>query len=404
MSAESVIFPESVDMSDLHSRIGADNLLHAVTDNEQPWEPAPASSPMETPVSGADPTPCSSGLTIKSLDAILSTENDDSDIILDERLLAHGQSCVIAGASGLGKSRLALQMACALACGGNFLNFTNHAEPLKVLMLQTENSERRLKMDLHRLNAHYHLEWETIRGNLRVLTPKTDADYLLGLDDRENIRRIGDEVERENPDVLFLDPLNMFAAGDLNADSDMRETCLAISEIGRRGNSQRAIVVLHHALTGRAGAAKATGFDRSSFGRNSKVLHGWTRAQINLAPGDGDSNDRLVVSCGKNSNGREFAPFGAYLDSTTMIYRLDPDFDLQAWKADVAGKSNAGPRFSTAEIVEILGTGRLTKPDLVKALISETGCKKTAAYNLINKAQKDKLISRCEADKCYGVT
>ena len=75
-----------------------------------------------------------------------------------------------------------------------------------------------------------------------------------------------------------------------------------------RGNNQRAIVLLHRALTGKAGAVKASGFTSARALRNSRFLHGWTRAQINIAPGSADNNDALVITCGKNSNSKEFAP------------------------------------------------------------------------------------------------
>jgi hypothetical protein len=44
------------------------------------------------------------------------------------------------------------------------------------------------------------------------------------------------------------------------------------------------------------------------------------------------------VTCGKNSNGREFAPFAVRLNPETMIYEAAPDFDLDAWETEVAGK------------------------------------------------------------------
>ena len=64
----------------------------------------------------------------------------------------------------------------------------------------------------------------------------------------------------------------------------MTATLTVIGRITRQGDPQRIPVILHHALTGKSGAARATGFDRGSFGRNSKVLLGWVRSQINVAP------------------------------------------------------------------------------------------------------------------------
>ena len=69
-----------------------------------------------------------------------------------------------------------------------------------------------------------------------------------------------------------------------------------------------------NALTGRGGAAKVTGHDRASFARNSKVMHAWTRGQINIAPIDPDDNSRLIVACGKCSNGKEFEKFAIKLN------------------------------------------------------------------------------------------
>ena len=100
----------------------------------------------------------------------------------------------------------------------------------------------------------------------------------------------------------------------------MTATLSAIGRITRQGDPQRIPLIVHHALTGKSGAARATGFDRGSFGRNSKVLLSWTRAQINLAPYDSDNNEVLVVASGKANNSEEFQPFGVRLDPETMTY------------------------------------------------------------------------------------
>jgi hypothetical protein len=92
--------------------------------------------------------------------------------------------------------------------------------------------------------------------------------------------------------------------------------------------SREPSAVLHHARTGKAGAAQATGYDRSGFARNSKVLYNWTRAQINIAPRGPEDNQRLVVTCGKCSNGREFKTFAITLHQESMIYTPDPQFNV----------------------------------------------------------------------------
>jgi hypothetical protein len=50
---------------------------------------------------------------------------------------------------------------------------------------------------------------------------------------------------------------------------------------------------------GRAGSSSAMGADRGSFGRGSKVLFSWVRAQINVAPYSVDDNNTLIIASGK---------------------------------------------------------------------------------------------------------
>jgi len=111
----------------------------------------------------------------------------------------------------------------------------------------------------------------------------------------------------------------------------MTETLREISRITKRGNPRRIPLVIHHAGTGRAGIQKTTGYDRSSFGRNSKVLFSWARSQINVAPALPDSNDLIIIASAKCSNSREFKPFAAHLDQDTMLYQRLDDFDFDEW-------------------------------------------------------------------------
>jgi hypothetical protein len=165
--------------------------------------------------------------------------------------------------------------------------------------------------------------------------------------------------------------------------------------------------VLHHALTGKAGASKATGFDRSSFGRNSKALFAWTRAQINLAPAEAENNGRLIVACGKCSNGREFPTFAIRLNPETMIYECDSTVDVAAWQSAVTGKSE-GPDLTPAIVAGVVAElckadGAPKKPQIVKALRAETGCVSGSAYRAIERAERSRRIHFTEATKTYVV-
>ncbi len=339
-------------------------------------------------------------LTIRTPAELLGMYFDDSDKILGDRVLAKSQSLTLLGEGGLGKSRLFLQFVASVNTGREFIGLPTFGGPYRVLLMQTENSNRRLQADLLNLQRWLGKDWPAVNDNLHIHTLETDEDAMVRLDNPNNRAEADAAVQKLKPDIIGWDTLAGHGFGNLNSDEDMINTCQAIGQVSKAGNPDRGIVVLHHATTGRASAAKATGFDRSSFGRNSKALHSWTRAQINFAPGN-EEKTVLVVACGKNNNGKEFPTFAIRLNPDSMIYEPDPHFDLSAWETDVAGKTAFKPMVTT-ELVISLCDDRITKPKLVKALMEQTGCSKSRAYQAIEEAETDRRIFFCKVRKDYA--
>ena len=338
-------------------------------------------------------------LSVRRPDELLSMEFDSSDILLGDRLLAKGQFMTLLGPGGIGKSRLAVQLAISSIAGRTFVGLETHGADQSWLFIQTENNCRRLQSDLRNFKKWAGENWTTVNERLHFHTVESDCDSYLPLNDSGAFNRIRQLIRDIKPGVVVFDPLRDFGVGDLNSDADMAETCQAIARLVRDGDPNRACIVLHHSLTGKLGAAKASGFDRGSFGRNSKVLQGWTRGQINVAPASAEDNTRLIVACGKNSNGREFPPFGIKLDTETMIYETDPSFDIKAWEGEVTGKTST-PILSVGKVAELC-EGSLKRTQLVKILKDETGCGQSLAYRMIEHAAKRKLIARNPVTKEY---
>jgi hypothetical protein len=328
-------------------------------------------------------------------------EFDDSDIILGDRLMAKGQGFVLAGAGGLGKSRLLTQLAACVVTGRDFLTFTTGGHDLSWLLLGTENSNRRYQADLVPLKSWLGADWATFNERVTFHTIEKDSDADVSLDSLANQNAIVEAIETSKADIIGIDPLNDFAADDLSKDSGMRATVSTLTRVCRRGNPERAIAVCHHALTGKAGAARATGFDRSSFSRNSKVLFAWTRGQINLAPVDPANNDRLIVACGKCSNGREFPAFGIKLNPEHMIYVPDPTIDVGAWEAEVSGRQNNEPLMTPDRVRELCRMPK-SKADLAHAIREDCGCARQVAYKYIKKAEKCRKIHFNERTENYA--
>lgn len=150
--------------------------------------------------------------------------------------------------------------------------------------------------------------------------------------------------------------------------------------------------MLHHALTGKLGAARAVGYERSGFGRNSKLLHAWTRGQINLAPGKPDDNNTLVVSCGKCSNGEEFEPFAITMDVATLIYAQDHDFDVEEWQRTLGGATSLIESAQHDGLLHEICANQPSRRDAVDKLRARLQCSASAAYNIITKAVETGMI------------
>src|SRR5437764_13584122 len=177
------------------------------------------------------------------------------------------------------------------------------------------------------LNAFSPDEQQAIKSGVFFHTLEADDDGFLMLD-LENCDRVADAIAKFDANIVVFDPLRDFGFDDLNADKYMTETLREISRITKRGNPKRIPLINHHAGTGKAGIQKATGFDRSSFGRNSKVLFSWARAQVNIAPALPDDNDLLVIASAKCNNYAEFEPFAVRLNTETMLYEREDDLGV----------------------------------------------------------------------------
>ncbi len=346
------------DVSDLHAEVGKEHLLSLIEENVVAVQ-------TDEQESGSKRHP----LTIRTIGEILEMSFDDKDLVLLNGYLAIGERTAICGMGGVGKSRLVMQLALCCRAGHNFLGWPTQGRNLRWLFLQTENSCRRLQYDLERmLTAFTPDEQNAIKAAILFHTLEADDDGFLTLD-QENAERIADAIAIANADIVVFDPLRDFGADDLNSDKYMTEALREISRITRRGNPKRIPLIIHHAGTGKVGIQKATGFDRSSFGRNSKVLFGWARALINVAPALPNDNSVIIVASGKCSNSREFEPFAARLDEDTMLYQREEDFDFEEWRRSLESSKKDVDKPTLDMVIALLPlTGSILKAVIIERL------------------------------------
>ena len=342
-------------------------------------------------------------LTIRTIDEILGMTFDPADLILPNGYLTAGDLTAICGMGGVGKSRLVMQFALCCRSSRDFLGWQTNGRDLRFLFLQTENSCRRLKDDLVRmLSAFKPEEQKHIKAGIFFHTLEGNDDGFLTLD-FENKERIKNKLAETRADVAVFDPLRDFNPEDLNSDKFMGETLRDISQVTKRGNPKRVPLVIHHATTGRAGVQKTTGWDRSSFGRNSKVLQMMARAVINVGPAKPDDNSTLIIASGKCNNAPEFSPFAAKLNFETMLYARDEDFDLENWKEEV---SSAKTRSKPAKEIlrAVLTPGReYERKKIIDLVIEEELVSPATAYRIVKEGKARRILRRNKVAKTYAL-
>ena len=295
---------------------------------------------------------------------------------------------VIFGQGGIGKSRIALNLARNQVLGLPFAGLSTGAEPLRHLMMGSENSIHRLQGDARRMGAGLDAQQIAKLGDhIRLATLESPEDSFLSLAPGGNIEKWRTTLEAFPPDVLWADPWGDLLDGEANSDEDARRTIATLRSLLHRVNPQAAIVILAHSRTGSANIAQAIGYDAANFGKGSKALYSAARCVINLAPGDETENPCIVAIHAKSNDGPRERPRAIRLDAETMTYSMDHDFDFEAWRESVSlraqGKSPArrGPSLSEDSAFEALGDSTMTAAQ-VRQLLRDRGATRDEADDL----------------------
>ena len=343
-----------------------------------------AAARLATAVTGEGEAP-RAPLTIRNIAEILALPDNPADLILANGYLERGERTAVCGMGGIGKSRLIMQLAMMHRAGLPFLAWETRAPHLRWLFLQTENGNRRLQRDLAAmLTAFTPTEQAAIKDGIFIHTLEGEDDGFLILSDAGTEQRAIEAIQSSTADIVVFDPLRDCTGDDLNKDFVMTATLRLIRSVTRTGDPLRTCLVIHHAGEGKAGVAKATGYDRGAFGRNSKVLKTWARAQLNIAPATPDDNSQIIIASGKCNNYEEVEPLGARLNPDTLIYELVENFDFDAWRESLNAEKEKPTTGKLTAILREAGGG-LEKNDAI-ARLQAAGIGKHTARGLIAKS------------------
>jgi len=304
-------------------------------------------------------------VTIVTLGEINSMERVFPPPLIDG-LLERGDSLLISGQGGLGKSLLTLSAGLSVAAGKRVFDQFNVDEPHGVLLLQSENSLKATKNRLEALvcvhknkpdYSHYQAALD------RIFTTMIGDDCRLAGDvlnaDFAQILKAG--LKATEADLLILDPLISYHSQGENDNSGMRQVLDQLTKIV--GPDTATIVTHHHGKGEHTGAHQA---------RGATAILDWARGIITLNKQKHESKNLIRCEHTKAGNFQR-APAWILEVQGPSVVAVEPDILC--------------PPSKVVEVLRELGGTAGSKNQFAKAIMDSYGVSRRTALEAINKAQ-----------------
>jgi len=185
-------------------------------------------------------------MKIRTISQILGEENESifgfDGVIIEKDFLSKGQTWVISGAAGIGKSVLAMQLALGLALGEKTLGL-DVFKPAKTLLLHNENPILDERDYFRGIVSHFALDKKPNFGglneNLRFVC-KTGCYYSVD----EFISKLDAALSAGKYDVAIVDSLSSFVHCNFSDHAAVANLFCKINELKSKHNF--AMVLIHH--------------------------------------------------------------------------------------------------------------------------------------------------------------
>lgn len=317
---------------------------------------------------------------------------DDSAV--GDNAIIFGDLSLVIGPPACGKSRLVAQLFVDAAWGRHWMGVLPIVADLRGLFIQNENSVRRWSHDFSRMldGSPRHVR-DRLARSLQIFVPQKPGERNLSFDNRATFARMKAAVRLYRPNLIVCDPYaSIFAGDDENSNAQGNEMVDLLFDLAS-ASPGAGILVLHHSRVGKTAAAGAIGWDKAAYLRGAKALMAACRSQINLAPGDEDG-ESVLVSHAKCSNSKPFETFAIRMNSESMTYSQDPDFDIEAWKYETGEKRKKQEPLTDGNVVSALRGlgGQSTRGDLTSAIMHSFQRGRTKAYQAVKSALTSGVI------------
>lgn len=284
---------------------------------------------------------------------------------------SHG---IIGGEPKTSKSTIAMALALSVASGKPFLNQYETSTSGPVIYIQEEIAPWKVQDNLRKLAWYYGLirkrDVEILdapRGSIGEHVIRLDFpdyaplkllnNYGFDLTDDADREMLEDEIRREQPKLVILDPFYLVSGG-INMNQQHEVMPIMQWLMALRYNYDCAVVVVHH--WHKAGADSA-GRRPGQRLMGSGLLHGWIESALYFEALE-PQGDRLCVRMEREF--RNVAPRSPLELSLRLGEPGDLDMDVQITKYDLSGQLLSAiaqtPGITLTALAEALGIDRRT--------------------------------------------
>ena len=256
----------------------------------------------------------------------------DEELI--EGIFRQGRKMVIAGASKIGKTTLATQLALSIANGWDWLGL--HCKQGKVLYLNFEVAEPTFNEKLEGICSAKNVDIRQVGRNLHVL-------HLRGYDfsnPDKLTRDIITKFKNSNYSLMIIDPIYKIMDGDENSSEANRDMTSRFDRIAR--NCKCSIVYVHH-------FSKGSQSDKSVLDRMSGHGTQGRDTDAGISVMELDSPDEERRACRVEFELREFKdhdPINVWFDFPIHTIDTEGKLEFQRYKEEVKQKKDKYDEFA----------------------------------------------------------
>jgi AAA domain len=294
----------------------------------------------------------------------------DTDILLvGDCNIMRGETFVIAGEPGVGKSLAGTQLAVSGATRRDWFGLTVHRQ-FRTMIVQTENGRYRLRLEFSSFDC------SQVEDFVRVSEP---PPFGLTLTNKEFQEDIGATLDSFKPECVVFDPWNAAARDD--KIREYAETFDALRNLLPTGSDKPALGIVAHTRKPQPNEKRTGGTGLMHLLAGSYILTSVPRCIFVMARGSQDETDDSVVFFNpKNSNGAN-VPRSAWHRKLSGFVPAT-DFDWEKFDRPPEERKT----ITLEHLSGIFGGGsrQLELSEAAHALATVTGVRDTSAYRALH--------------------